>query len=71
MRCFAASLFLILATAFPARADNYTLDPDHTHIIWHVSHFGLSNPSGNITGVEGRLVLDERDPQNSKLNVVI
>ncbi len=64
---FAIFLFLML----PAQAaETYTLDPLHTHVLWHVSHFGFSNPSGKWMA-EGTLLLDEAKPQNSKLNVTI
>lgn len=51
-------------------ADTYTLDPNHTYILWHINHFGFSNPSGKWMA-NGTLVLDEAKPQNSKVNVTI
>src|SRR5579863_3895948 len=64
--CF-VSLFLInLAKA----AENYTLDPAHTYVLWHISHFGFSNPSGKWM-VHGTLMLDEAKPQDSKVNATI
>lgn len=51
-------------------ADTYTLDPMHTYVLWHINHFGFSNPSGKWLA-EGTLVLDEEKPQNSKVNVNI
>lgn len=71
MRRFVAFL-LLCAFAFPAEAaDTYTIDPDHTSIVWRVSHFGLSFPAGKFAGAEGRLVLDEAHPQNSTLIVTV
>lgn len=72
MKKLVASLLLLFASGAPARAaDIYVLDPDHTSIVFIVSHFGLSSPSGKFKGVEGRLVIDEERPQNSKLNVTV
>lgn len=51
-------------------AETYTLDPEHTYVLWHISHFGFSNPSGKWMA-NGTLVLDEQKPQNSKLNATI
>jgi polyisoprenoid-binding protein YceI len=71
MKRFVAFL-LLSAFALPAAAaDTYTIDPDHTSIVWRISHFGLSFPAGKFAGAEGRLVLDEARPQNSTLNVTV
>lgn len=51
-------------------ADTYKIDSSHTYVLWHISHFGFSNPSGKWTA-EGTLILDEAKPQNSKVNVTI
>jgi len=63
-----AGIFLLLAVPSYA-ADTYTLDPNHTNVVWTINHFGFSNPSGKITKVEGTLVLDETNPSNSKVTV--
>ena len=51
-------------------ADNYTFDPSHTYVQWHINHFGFSNPSGKWMA-EGTLVWDEAKPQEDKVNIVI
>lgn len=53
-----------------AEAATYTLDPDHTYVLWHINHFGFSNPSGKWMA-KGTLVLDQKHPQNSKVNATI
>lgn len=53
-----------------AQADTYKLDPEHSYVLWHISHFGFSNPSGKWLA-DGTLVLDEAKPQNSSVNVTI
>ncbi len=70
MRVFA--LFtLSFAFIFPASAtETYTLDPMHSYVLWHINHFGFSNPSGKWLA-NGTLTLDEAKPQNSKVNVTI
>jgi len=58
--------------AFSANAaESYKLDPHHTSVVWTANHFGFSNPSGKFSEVEGDLVLDEKHPAKSKVNVVI
>lgn len=64
---------LVMSFAFPALAavENYELDPNHTNVYWHASHFGFSSPSGKFAKVEGTLKLDEAKPENSKVSVTI
>ena len=59
-----------LATSASA-ADNYKFDQSHTAVIWQASHFGFSNPSGKFTAVDGVLVLDEKDPKQSSVEITI
>lgn len=62
---------LLLSFALSVQAaEKYTLDPKHTYVLWHISHFGFSNPSGKWMA-EGTLMLDEAQPQNSKVDVTI
>jgi len=67
------TLFVILLylplTAIAAE-ENYTLDSSHSYVEWHINHFGFSNPSGKWL-TEGTLTLDEKKPENSKVNVTI
>lgn len=69
-------LLAVFAFIFPfsvsalAAAETYTLDPQHTFVLWHISHFGFSNPSGKWFA-NGTLVIDEAKPQTSKVNVII
>ena len=67
---FAVVISLSASAAFAA-PENYTLDPSHTNIYWKISHFGFSSPSGKFADTSGTLVLDEANPENSKVKVVI
>lgn len=68
---FALCLFILSFTpTAQAAAETFTLDPSHTYVLWHINHFGFSNPSGKWMA-EGTLVLDETRPQDSKVNVTI
>jgi polyisoprenoid-binding protein YceI len=45
--------------AFSAQAaENYTIDPTHTSVIFIVNHLGFSNYQGRFGGVSGELTLD-------------
>ncbi len=62
---------LSLIFILPAQAaDTYTLDPGHTYVLWHISHFGFSKPSGKWFA-EGTILYDQTKPQDSKINVTI
>ena len=68
---FLLAAFLMIFSGIARAADTYTLDTNHTNIVWYINHFGFSNPSGKFTKVEGTLVLDESNPSNSKVNVTL
>jgi polyisoprenoid-binding protein YceI len=67
---------LVLPFAANAAADKatgpetYTLDPGHTYVLWHINHFGFSNPSGKWMA-NGTLILDQAHPDKSKVDVTI
>jgi polyisoprenoid-binding protein YceI len=69
IKTFLAFLLLVTSSVCLA-ADTYILDPLHTFVIWHINHFGFSNPTGKWMA-HGTLVLDEKNPQNSSVNVTI
>lgn len=75
MKCLfglmAAMTFAFSAVPAMAEPQTYNLDPSHTNITWHASHFGFSSPSGKFTESEGTLVLDEDNPANSTVSVTI
>lgn len=62
---------LALAAAPVQAAAIYKLDPNHTAIVWHISHFGFSTPSGKFMNVDGTVTLDEKNPAASSVNVTI
>lgn len=69
-KIFLAMAAIAIATPLFAATETYTLDPGHTYVLWHISHFGFSNPSGKWMA-QGTLVADEAKPETSKLNVTI
>lgn len=55
------SLFALLGVtlAVPAlAAESYTIDPNHTHPSYEVSHFGWSIQRGRFDNVNGKITLD-------------
>ncbi len=66
-----AALMSLSAFHSAAEADEYELDPSHTSVVWSVSHFGFSSPSGKFSNLTGKLMLDEQKPENSSVNITI
>lgn len=67
MRCFAIVGLLATATVVDAAPVTYTLDPDHTQVLFSWSHFGYSSPSANLGLGSGTLVFDEQHPERSSV----
>lgn len=75
MRRFAA---LALAAAMlpglagqAGAADRYKFDPEHTRVLYFVSHFGFSQMKGQFNRFDGDLSFDQKDPAKSTLAVTI
>lgn len=68
----ALALVLGLLLAAPAQAaDEYSLDPAHTHVMFKVERFGLSYTFGSFADVEGAVTLDETAPEKSSVIATI
>jgi polyisoprenoid-binding protein YceI len=66
-------LALALAATTPAFAARvpYTIDSNHTQVLFTYSHFGLSNITGRFGDVTGTFEFDAEMPANSKVAVTI
>jgi polyisoprenoid-binding protein YceI len=66
------SIIFILSLTFSAQAtsETYKLDPSHSYVLWHINHFGFSNPSGKWMA-DGTIIVDESKPQNAKVSINI
>lgn len=70
-RYFTACLLLLPASfSLQAAADTWTLDPQHTYVLWKIEHLGFSSQVGKFY-VDGTVILDQQKPQNSKVNASI
>ena len=68
-----AAAGLAVLTAGPAVADpaTFNLDTSHTHILFKVNHLGLSNTYGQFDDFSGQVMLDQDNPENSRVTVTI
>jgi polyisoprenoid-binding protein YceI len=64
------SLQLGFSSTALAETNTYTIDSQHTYVLWHIKHLGFSTQAGKWY-VNGTLVLDKDKPQNSRVNVTI
>jgi polyisoprenoid-binding protein YceI len=65
-----ACLLALLATP-AAAAESYTLDQGHTAVLYALNHLGFSTSRGIFRDVSGRLVLDDKTPAASRLDVTV
>lgn len=66
-----AMAFILPAGQALAAPETYKIDPGHTAVTWHASHFGYSSPAGKFMNIEGSIVIDQDAPQNSHVSVTI
>ena len=84
MKTHALSLAILLASAAvpagaqsashdPAKveAGTYSVEPNHTQVMFTVSHMGFSNYTGSFTGASGDLTLDPKTASASALKVSV
>jgi polyisoprenoid-binding protein YceI len=63
--------FISFVVAFAAHAaDKFTLDNQHSYVLWEINHLGFSNQVGKWY-VNGTLVLDKEHPKNSKVDASV
>jgi polyisoprenoid-binding protein YceI len=63
-------LLLSLPFALQGAQEKWTFDPEHSYVLWKINHLGFSTQSGKFYA-NGELIIDEQDPQNSKVNATI
>lgn len=69
---FVAMLVLgTVAPALPAQAPAFTLDRNHTQVMFRVRHMGVANVTGQFREFEGSFVLDTVNLANSSAQITI
>jgi polyisoprenoid-binding protein YceI len=65
-------IILLLITSSPLRAapETWTLDPQHTYVLWKIEHLGFSTQAGKFYA-NGTVILDQDNPQKSSVNATI
>ena len=52
-------------------AGTYSVDPDHTQVVWTVDHMGVSPLTGMFGRMTGTLTLDPANPSAARLDIEI
>jgi len=68
---FAAAGATLVCGAASAATVRYTLNKDHTDVVFEISHVGFSNKHGWFRDISGSLELDADKPENSTVTVTI
>ncbi len=66
------SFLLLIAASFSLHAatETWTIDPQHTYILWKIEHLGFSTQAGKFYA-KGTVTLDQQKPRNSGVNATI
>jgi polyisoprenoid-binding protein YceI len=67
---FITKALLLISTEVFAK-ETYDVDVNHAQVIWHANHFGFSKPAGKFSDIKGKIIFDEKKPENSSVEVEI
>ncbi|MDO5613125.1 MAG: YceI family protein [Paracoccus sp. (in: a-proteobacteria)] len=62
---FAAALPVAVLAQDAPESGTYVFDSDHAQALFSWSHMGFSTSYGMVNGIEGQVVLDAENPENS------
>lgn len=69
-----ARMFIVAILFFSgslyAEPAKYTIDPQHSYVLWRIQHLGFSTQTGKWYA-NGELLLDQDKPETSKAKVMI
>ena len=64
-------MVLMLMAPAAVSASSWKINPDHSSIQFQVRYMGLVNVKGSFDKFQGEVVLDEKNPSNSSVQVTI
>lgn len=67
----ALSAFLMVGASALAETSTWTIDNNHSQVNFQVRHMGVSNVRGSLSGVNGTVIWDDKDPTKSSVNATI
>jgi polyisoprenoid-binding protein YceI len=67
----ALSALLLTGVGAFAQSSNWTIDPNHSQVNFAVKHLQVSTVRGSISGVNGIVIWDEKNPSKSSVEATI
>jgi polyisoprenoid-binding protein YceI len=68
---FLLAATVLLSTSFAGHAaEQFTLDDQHSYVLWHINHLGFSTQAGKWYA-KGSIVLDKEHPKKSTVEATI
>jgi polyisoprenoid-binding protein YceI len=67
----ALSALLLTGASALAQTSTWTIDPNHAQVNFAVKHMGVSTVRGSISGVNGTIVWDDKNPSHSSVQATI
>lgn len=67
----ATAAILAISAAPTTAAETFAFDRGHTDIVFRIDHLGFSDTIGRFNDADGIIVLDETNPENSRVEVTI
>lgn len=61
----------LCSTQALAAPEKYEFDKSHTNILFFIDHLGFSDMVGQFTDYDGTFMLDQQQPENSKIDVTL
>ncbi len=73
LKLLLATIFAVAISgmSYAAEENKYTIEVNHTSVVWFANHFGFSSPSGKFTDIDGTILFDEAEPKKSSVDVTI
>lgn len=73
MRKFILGFFIVISLVSTTvyAANSYKIDPVHSSLSFYVNHMMISNVVGQFDQFDGQIIFDEKDPDNSKINITV
>jgi len=66
-----AAVALLLSGAVAAQPEPWNINGPHSAATFAVRHFGVSTVRGTFTKITGAVLIDDKDPANSSVDVTI
>ena len=74
MKARAVSLLVGISSILIAgglRAETFTIDPVHSHVLYRAGHMGVSHSWGRFSDISGTLSLDDANSENNSIDITV